>query len=88
MRRRWFSRLVTAQCLTLSGLTLSGLPLAGLGLQARGADTVWDGVYSAAQAARGEKAYMRACGGCHRDDASGGDIELTKSKATDGNGVG
>ncbi|MEQ1896870.1 MAG: c-type cytochrome [Vicinamibacterales bacterium] len=73
MRRRWFSRLVTVQCLTLSGLTLSGLPLAGLGLQARGADTVWDGVYSAAQAARGEKAYMRACGGCHRDDASGGD---------------
>ena len=73
MRRRWFSRLVTAQCLTLSGLTLSGLLLADPDLQAGGADTVWDGVYSAAQAARGEKAYMRACGGCHRDDASGGD---------------
>lgn len=49
------------------------LALAGLGLQARGEETVWDGVYSAAQAARGEQAYKRACGGCHRDDASGGD---------------
>lgn len=49
------------------------LPLCALSIQARGAGTVWDGVYSEAQAARGQKAYARSCGGCHRDDASGGD---------------
>mgnify|MGYP001619356540 CR=1 FL=1 len=65
--------MVTAQCLTLCGLTLCGLMLTGLAPQARTGGTVWDGVYSAAQAARGEKAYARSCGGCHRDDASGGD---------------
>ncbi len=35
--------------------------------------SVWDGVYSDAQAARGQKLFVRSCGGCHRDDASGGD---------------
>ena len=35
--------------------------------------SVWDGVYTAEQAARGEKSFSRSCGGCHRDDASGGD---------------
>jgi len=54
----------------VAGLSLL---LAGLTLQAQGPGSIWDGVYSAEQAARGEKAYMRSCGGCHRDDASGGD---------------
>lgn len=35
--------------------------------------TVWDGVYTAAQADRGQKAFATSCGGCHRDDMSGGD---------------
>lgn len=35
--------------------------------------TVWDGVYTEAQAARGQKAFSSSCGGCHRDDMSGGD---------------
>ena len=68
MRRRGVSLLVTVQCLTASGLVVAGLTL-----QAATAGTVWDGVYSEAQAARGQKAYARSCGGCHRDDASGGD---------------
>lgn len=58
--------------LPLIGAGLS-LWLTVLTLQAQTPATVWDGVYSAAQAARGEKLYARSCGGCHRDDASGGD---------------
>ena len=33
--------------------------------------TVWAGVYSQAQAKRGEAAYAAACARCHRDDLSG-----------------
>src|SRR5262245_27075 len=35
--------------------------------------TTLDGVYTPAQAARGQKAFVKSCGGCHRDDMSGGD---------------
>jgi len=35
--------------------------------------TVWDSVYSAAQAARGETAYVQACARCHQASLSGGD---------------
>ena len=34
-------------------------------------NTVWKGVYSAAQAARGKAAYLSACSRCHREDLSG-----------------
>jgi len=34
--------------------------------------TVWDRVYTRAQAARGEEAYKLSCGYCHKDDLSGG----------------
>jgi len=33
--------------------------------------TVWDGVYTAAQARRGETAYMQYCVGCHKPDLLG-----------------
>lgn len=33
--------------------------------------SVWDGVYTQAQAKRGEAAYAEACSRCHRDDLSG-----------------
>jgi S-disulfanyl-L-cysteine oxidoreductase SoxD len=33
--------------------------------------TVWDGVYTAAQAERGGTAYAQACGSCHADDLRG-----------------
>src|SRR5688572_17186211 len=35
--------------------------------------SVWDGVYTSAQADRGQAAFVKSCGGCHRDDMSGGD---------------
>ena len=34
--------------------------------------TIWDGVFSSAQADRGKRSYESACGYCHRDDLSGG----------------
>jgi cytochrome c len=34
--------------------------------------TIWDGVYSASQAVRGETAYQRECAYCHRPDLRGG----------------
>jgi len=33
--------------------------------------TVWDGVYTAAQAERGQSAYMQSCASCHADDLRG-----------------
>ncbi len=33
---------------------------------------VWDGVYSEAQAAKGQAAYSEYCSGCHMPDLSGG----------------
>ena len=34
--------------------------------------TIWDGVYSEAQAQRGAAVYNSECSYCHRDDLSGG----------------
>lgn len=34
--------------------------------------TVWDGVFTKEQAARGLQYYRRSCGHCHADDLSGG----------------
>ena len=39
----------------------------------KGPTTVWDGVYTDAQAERGQRAFVRSCVGCHREDLSGGD---------------
>jgi mono/diheme cytochrome c family protein len=33
--------------------------------------SVWDGVYSAAQAKRGQALYAKACASCHHDDLEG-----------------
>ena len=37
--------------------------------------TIWDGVYTEAQALRGQDSYKAICGYCHRDDLSGGGSE-------------
>src|SRR5262245_509384 len=36
---------------------------------------VWDGVFTEAQAARGQELYKKHCGYCHRDDLTGGGSE-------------
>jgi len=33
--------------------------------------SVWDGVYSSAQAKRGQALYAKACASCHREDLEG-----------------
>jgi mono/diheme cytochrome c family protein len=33
--------------------------------------TIWDGLYTEAQAARGKEAYMKACAECHMPDLAG-----------------
>jgi len=35
--------------------------------------TVWDGAYTAEQAARGRQAYLKECGSCHSENLQGGD---------------
>jgi len=42
-----------------------------LGAQTPAGRTVWSGVYSDAQAARGETEYVSRCASCHKDDLSG-----------------
>jgi len=41
-------------------------------LQAQTAKSVWDGVYSDAQATRGAQVYNSECSYCHKDDLTGG----------------
>jgi len=36
--------------------------------------TVWDGVYSDAQAGRGKRAYIDNCASCHNEGLQGGDL--------------
>jgi cytochrome c len=54
---------------------LAFVTLAGLyaGAAQSGAKTTWDGVYSDAQAKRGEAVYTQKCAGCHGPDLTGAD---------------
>src|SRR5262245_38988366 len=52
-------------------LAVAAGALAARGVSAQSA-TVWDGVFTAAQASRGEAAYQKACATCH-GPALGGD---------------
>jgi cytochrome c553 len=47
------------------------------------AGTVWDGVYSPAQAERGKSAYAAKCGACHKDDLTGYDGALKGNRFMD-----
>ncbi|MEE2635682.1 MAG: c-type cytochrome [Acidobacteriota bacterium] len=44
-------------------------------LSAQNDQTIWDGVFTEPQAARGREHYVETCGYCHRDDLSGGGSE-------------
>jgi quinoprotein glucose dehydrogenase len=54
----------------LVGCSLYSLALAQDGAGA----SVWDGVYSDAQAARGEAVYRQACANCHGPELEGADM--------------
>lgn len=45
---------------------------AGASWQQKKMQTIWDGVYTAEQAARGHAVYRKACVYCHKVDLSGG----------------
>jgi S-disulfanyl-L-cysteine oxidoreductase SoxD len=48
--------------------------IAALSLQAQATKSVWDGVYTQAQADRGKTAYSDQCASCHGADLTGGDM--------------
>jgi len=64
-----------------AGTTLSVLLLLGT-LMAYAQDasrpSIWSGVFTAAQAKRGDDAYQASCSGCH-----GGDLHATDAEAVD-----
>lgn len=55
-----------AACLGLAWWLLTGAAFA------QGSRVVWDGVFTAAQAARGEERYKASCSSCHAEDLLGG----------------
>ena len=61
--------------LTLTSIACLVLTSRLLVLAAQGAasgGTVWDGIFTEAQATRGEAAYRRSCAACHKEDLLGG----------------
>jgi mono/diheme cytochrome c family protein len=68
----------TAAALAIAGTGATG----GSTIFAQGQPrTVWNRVYSRAQARRGEQAYKTSCGYCHKDDLSGGFLDDGVGKA-------
>lgn len=54
-----------------AGLCALMVATAGLAAQDAKTTSIWDGVYTEAQAARGEAVYKQECTVCHRDDLRG-----------------
>jgi len=69
--RRVFSIGIGAICVCL--LWGSGLPSTGLDVVAaqESKRTIWDGVFTEAQATRGQSAYKQSCAPCHKADLLG-----------------
>ena len=63
-----------------AGAALSMLLLLGVLADAQDASgpSIWSGVFTAAQAARGDDAYQASCSGCH-----GNDLRATDAEAVD-----
>jgi len=43
-------------------------------MSAQAGKTVWDGVYTEAQAGRGKKLYIASCAACHQEGMQGADL--------------
>lgn len=63
------------RCLVLgSAVTVAALSLATIRAGAQQpSKSVWDGVYSEAEATRGKEEYLKNCASCHGDNMQGGD---------------
>ena len=59
--------------MSLLALVAIGLATTASYMAAAQAKTVWDGVFTEAQATRGEAAYFEECASCHGRDLVGGD---------------
>ena len=78
----------TAVFLLLGTMALTGTSVSSIYSEARGESTlqsagaagktVWDGVYTAAQAARGKAEYEANCATCHGNLLGGNRVELLK----------
>ncbi len=64
-------RLTTAVFLTLALATTALMSSAARAEQATAGKSVWDGVYTAEQAKRGEATYTKECSSCHGGDLNG-----------------
>ena len=72
MRQRSFRVFALAAAAALGAVALQGgAPEARAGQDGR--RTVWDGVYTSGQAARGKEVYRESCGACHLADMTGSD---------------
>ena len=58
------------------GAVVMALAVCGAGTEvvARQARSVWDGIYTAEQAQRGEPLYQQSCAECHGPDLAGGEM--------------
>lgn len=57
----------------ITGLTAVGIFHPATGAQETASRSVWDGVYTAEQARRGEALYGRECASCHGAELTGGE---------------
>jgi S-disulfanyl-L-cysteine oxidoreductase SoxD len=64
----------TVATLALAGTMAFGALGARGTVAAQGAKTQWDGVYTEAQAKRGEGLYSQYCASCHGADLAGGEM--------------
>lgn len=65
---------LTVAILALAGTLAYGISSATGTVAAQGAKSQWDGVYTEAQAKRGEGLYGQYCASCHGPDLAGGEM--------------
>jgi mono/diheme cytochrome c family protein len=68
----------TFAALAVLTMATAGTIAGGLSLAAQAPASQWSGVYTAAQAGRGETLFRDKCSSCHAPDASGGDAPALK----------
>ena len=72
--REMRARVVVGVGVAVAVTLLSAAPGARGALAERQERTVWDGIYTQAQADRGDVLYQEWCASCHASDLSGGDV--------------
>jgi mono/diheme cytochrome c family protein len=71
MQSRMLSRVISAAAILIGPLPVGGVVFVGYRVVAFAGKTVWDGVYTGEQAARGEAVYQKNCAFCHLPDLRG-----------------